>query len=46
MNVFVESLKRLYRDGKLNAEKVVELFESKKITEEEKWEILNAHKGL
>lgn len=46
MNVFVDSLKRLYKDNKLSTEKVVELFESKKITEEEKWEILNARKGL
>lgn len=46
MNVFVESLKRLYANGSLSAEKIVELFESKKITDEEKWYILNARKGL
>ena len=43
---FVESLSRLYKDGKLNTEKVIELFKIGKITEEEKWEILNARKGL
>lgn len=46
MNVFVESLKRLYRNNKLSADKVAELFVNKKITEEEKWDILNARKGL
>lgn len=44
MNQFVESLSRLYAIGKLNTKKVVELFESKKITEEEKWYILNTRK--
>ena len=39
---FVESLKRLYLDDKVTSEKVIELFQSGKITEEEKWEILNA----
>jgi len=43
MNVFIESLKRLYSNGKLSTEKVIELFESGKISEQEKWEILNAH---
>ncbi len=41
-NVFVESMRRLYRDGKVNENKIVELFESGKITEEEKLYILNA----
>lgn len=45
MNIFVESLKRLYENDKLKLEKVVELFENGKITEEEKWEILNARNG-
>ena len=45
MNVFVESLKRLYKNDKLDTEKVIELFKDGKITEGEKWEILNAHKG-
>ena len=33
--LFVESIKRLYKDGKITKEKVVELYEGKKITEEE-----------
>lgn len=33
--LFVESIKRLYRDKKINKEKIVELFESGKISEEE-----------
>ena len=45
MNVFVESLKRLYKNNQLDIEKVIELFKDGKITEEEKWEILNARKG-
>jgi len=43
MNQFVESLKRLYQNEKITIEKVIELFEDKKITEEEKWYILKAH---
>lgn len=43
---FVESLARLYKDGKLDIKKVITLFENGKITEDEKWEILNARKGL
>ena len=39
-SVFVEAMRRLYRDGKVNEEKIVELFESEKITEEEKNYIL------
>lgn len=45
-SVFVESMRRLYRDGKVDEEKIIELFQSGKITEEEKWHVLNAHKGL
>ena len=41
-SIFVESMRRLYRDGKVFEEKIVELFESGKITEEEKLYILNA----
>ena len=33
-------------DGKVSTDKVLELFESGKISEEEKWYILNARKGL
>ena len=40
MSAFVKSLKRLYQSGKLQEEKICELFESKKITEEEKMYIL------
>ena len=39
--LFIESLKRLYRDGKIDKSKIVELYESKKITEEEKMYILD-----
>lgn len=45
-SVFVESMRRLYKDGKVSVDKVLELFESGKITDEEKWYILNARKGL
>lgn len=40
MNQFVESMKRLYVNGKIMESKIVELFESKKISEEEKNYIL------
>ena len=43
---FVESLRRLYKDEKLTSEKVIELFQKGKITEEEKWYVLNACKEL
>lgn len=46
MRQFVESLKRLYENGKVDNEKIVDLFKTGKITEEEKWEILKARKGL
>ena len=36
MNQFVESIKRLYNSGKVNEQKIVELFECGKITKEEK----------
>lgn len=42
MSVFVESMKRLYSRGKINKEKIVELYESGKITEKEMSYILNA----
>ena len=41
-SVFVESMRRLYRDGQVDKEKIVKLFESGKITDEEKSYILNA----
>jgi hypothetical protein len=40
MNQFVESIKRLYKDGKVTEEKIVELYVGGKITEEEKMYIL------
>lgn len=45
-SIFVEAMRRLYRDGKVDEDKIVELFVGGKITEEEKWYILNARKGL
>lgn len=39
--LFIESVKRLYQDGKIDKKKVIELFQSGKITEEEKLYILN-----
>lgn len=41
-SIFVESMRRLYRDGSVTEKKIVELFESGKITKEEKLYILNA----
>ena len=38
--LFIESLKRLYQDGKLDEERVIELFNDGKITEEEREYIL------
>lgn len=43
MNQFVESLKRLYKNDKVSTEKIIELFKNGKITDDEKWYILNAH---
>ena len=41
MRQFVESLKRLYQSGKINEEKVIELFGCGKITEDEKKYVLS-----
>lgn len=41
-SVFVESMRRLYRDGQVDEQKIVLLFNNGKITEEEKLYILNA----
>ena len=38
---FIESMKRLYRNEKLDATKVIQLFQEGKITEEEKNYILD-----
>lgn len=40
MNVFVESLKRLYSNYMITKESVIELYEKGKITEEDKLYIL------
>ena len=40
MNQFIESLRRLYQDGKLQEERICKLFEDGKITVEEKLYIL------
>ena len=39
-SVFVEAMRRLYRDGNVNEEKIILLFDDGKITEEEKNYIL------
>ena len=33
--LFVESIRRLFKDGKISKEKVLELFQNGKLTEEE-----------
>ena len=42
MRQFIEVMKNLYANGKVDEKKIVELFESGKITEEEKKYILEA----
>lgn len=42
MRQFVESMKRLYQNGMVNKEKIVQLCESGKIAEDEKNYILGA----
>lgn len=41
-SVFVESMRRLYRDGQVDKNKIIMLLQNNKITEEEKDYILNA----
>lgn len=41
-SVFVEAMRRLYRDGQVDKNKIILLFNDGKITEEEKLYILNA----
>ena len=41
--LFVESIKRLYQDKKIDKSKIVELYESGKITEKEKMYILEVN---
>ena len=43
MGLFVDALKRLYQDKKIDMKKIVELFESGKITKEERDYILDTH---
>lgn len=43
---FVDSLYRLYKENKIDEEKIVEIYVSGKISEEEKLYILEARKGL
>ncbi len=43
---FVESMKRLYKDGKVTEEKIVELYVGGKITEKEKMYILEVNQVL
>jgi hypothetical protein len=42
MNQFIESMKRLYLNGMIKEEKILELFLNGKISEEEKNYILSA----
>jgi hypothetical protein len=42
-SMFVESLKRLYQDGKISEKKILEFNENEKITNDEKEYILDAH---
>lgn len=42
MSVFIESLRRLYVDGKIMEEKIEQLYKDGKITIEEKLYILSA----
>ena len=41
-SIFVEAMRRLYKDGNVTKEKIVGLFECNKITEDEKKYILGA----
>ena len=43
MDLFVDALKRLYQDKKIDMKKIVQLFESEKITKEERDYILDTH---
>ena len=44
--LFIESLRRLYQDGKIEKEKIVELYVSGKITEKDKMYILEVNQVL
>ena len=43
MRQFIESMKRLYQNGMVDKEKILNLCKNEKITEEEKKYILDAH---
>lgn len=43
MSVFVESVKRLYDEGKIKEDKILQWYEEGKITVEEKLFILEVH---
>ena len=42
MRQFIEIMKNLYANGKVNEDKIIELYKNSKITEEEKLYILNS----
>lgn len=44
--LFVESIRRLFKDGKVSKEKVLELFQNGKITEEEMKYILEVNSDV
>lgn len=43
MQIFIESLKRLYKEKKIDLDTINELYETGKITLEEKLEIVNSY---
>ena len=43
VNQFIESVKRLYGEGKIKEEKILQWYEEGKITVEEKMYILEVH---
>lgn len=42
MRQFVKIMSSLYKNGKVDEKKIIELFQNGKISEQEKWEILSA----
>lgn len=44
--LFVESIRRLYADGRISKEKIVQLYESEKITKEELDYILDVNSDV
>ena len=43
VNQFIESIKRLYAEGKIKEEKIIQWYEEGKITVEDKMYILEVH---